>query len=189
MPRYGHDAIDEAVSLVSRMKSLHREVVEMAVNATKRVQARELDREALVDVSWALHEIAEMADNARKECVKLGTLTQKASVAIWAIEAAADPEAEARVVGRIAQALPREGLGANVPERDSPEWKQLMDYMGVPEPMRGMVRIKWPTFCDHIDELAGQGKQPPPGVPGSSTYPRYYLTRLRLKKGVNIEGR
>lgn len=187
MSKHGHDIIDEGVELVRRLRELHVQISQHVIAARQLVERQALPLPQLVDLAWVLGDIEKHADDARKDAVVLGTTVEKTACGVWAAMMAADPETPDHVEGLLARGTPKDGRGANVPERGTREHTQLMEFLGVPEGSRDALSVKWTRLCDMIDARAAEGLPPPPGIPANRTYARFTLTNVKLKKGVNID--
>ena len=185
MARHGHDVTDEGVELLKRARQLHHDVLEYALHVKALAQRNGIPLTSLADVVYCLGQIEEKSDEARKEASLASELVQKVGVAAWLTMATADPEMGDALEGHLARGTCSVGQGVNAPKRGTPEWTQLMDFMGVPEEARELMSVKWPALCELVDRRAAGGMPLPPGIAAQRTYNRYRLTRVQLKKGVD----
>jgi hypothetical protein len=139
------------------------------------------------DVAWCLRELQRYGDDVRKEALKADELAAKVACALWLQQALADPaSASPKLEGTIAVASVKSGQAANPPERGTPEWAALMDYLRVPPEARELVSVRWTSLSELLTKRAADGLPPPPGIPAERTYLRYGLQNVRLKRGVDI---
>jgi hypothetical protein len=89
----------------------------------------------------------------------------------------------------VATGTPDVTFGANVPSRESKEYRALMEHLGCPAETieADVVRPHWPHLADYLTRRASEGKPPPPGIDPASQYPVYSVGHLRTKRGVTID--
>jgi len=137
--------------------------------------------ETLADMAICLREISRLADDVRKESNSLREQMERIACARWVQAHLNDPGNADPIRGELAIGTPDVKQMVSLPRRDTPEYQQLMGYLGVPAQLlkADLVRPHWPGFTDYVTKLAEEGKPLPPGIPKGKVYSVY---RLALRK-------
>ena len=171
------------------MKAVHRDFIEYMARLKGAISRNELSPESVLDACWLMFEIAKYAEDVEKEARKQRELLEKICCGVWVVRCAADPNAPGHLEGAIARGTPKLGLGVNLPEKGSEEYREFLAFLGLSEEQidRDVVRPHWPHVQDLLTERAEQGLPTPPGIPADRTYPRYKLVALQPKRGVKVD--
>lgn len=144
--------------------------------------------EDLTNLVYITKKTSELCDDLRKELNELDGLAGKIVCAKWMKANANDVSAAQPIRATVATGTPDLGQIAAIPKpKSDPEgYSKLLTFLGVPDDKHesGMIRVHWPSFQKHCNELASQGKPLPPGIDPSKTYPDY---KLKVTKSRKIE--
>lgn len=136
------------------------------------------------DTAIAMREIAKFMNDSRKDATVLKELAEKIGCAIWIRDGKSEPIRTDYVT-----ASPDVTMITSLPKRGTPEYGEMMKFMGVPEELwceeSDAVRAHWPGFVKLMSDRLAAGKPLPPGVRTDKTYPRYEFKPLRSKKKVD----
>lgn len=146
------------------------------------VQANDMTE--LVDMSYVCREIDRFLDDMGKEVRKLQALVDR----IVCLKYIQDTDlGDESIQTEYCSAKPDIRSGVRFPEKDSPEYAQLLAYIGVPEGLRDMVRLSYQKMSDLVSDLEARGLPLPEGLRCENTFNDFRL-HIRKKKGILDNG-
>lgn len=142
----------------------------------------------LADLGWICREIEDMADDLRKEAKFKKELMGKIIALKQTKKAMADPSQAENISirGELALATPRISAKAKIPARDTKEYLELCEHLGIPTEVavRNYVRLSFTNISDYLTDLMEKGKPIPPGLKDMPNY--YCMYRSNENKRDNI---
>jgi len=145
------------------------------------------DMKDMVSFIYIMREVSTLANDLRKECDGIQKMFENSVCAIWVIQGNNKPIRSALATGS-----PDLKLGVSIPnqKREPEAFKELMEYFKIPENVieDNILKPYWPGLCEHISQLAEEGKPLPPGIDPNKTYPTYSV-RIKRRKDLDELGR
>lgn len=132
------------------------------------------------DLGYLAKQTSEKLDAARKELDGLGRKIATC-IAVMATKAAlTDPTLELKVQGEIATGIPNVHQRPKLPQRGTPEYATLLEFLGVPASVieTNVLDFSFSQMTELLTARAAEGKPLPPGLVGS--FPEYSV-RYRKK--------
>lgn len=169
-------------------KLLHLELTSELVALRERVQASGGDSGELVDCSLVLRQVAQLADDLRKEAEGTQRLLDKVCCAVWVREHQNDTRAKPDgIAGTLGKGHPQVKMVSVLPKKRTDEYRALMKHIGVPEKLveSGLVSVHWPSMQDMLMERAASGAPMPPGINPDKTYPDF---RMDVRSRTDLSG-
>lgn len=159
-----HRLLTEGVTLVLDHTDMHTPggVYQWIHEVSKALKENRLTKEQMVDAAFLLREIAERFDDIRKAANKATDLAGR----IVAAKSLADVNEEnvGKVKGQFATGWVEDGVNTNIPKRDSAEFAQLMEYLGVTETGARLLSVNWRRLGEVLTVMTAEGKPMPPGL-------------------------
>lgn len=147
----------------------------------------------LADYAFAIDRSHELIEDCKKQLWKFREEINKKVCTLYMEQYINNPSKAGPIKTDHVTATPDIKTAPKIPKAGSPEWKQLIDFLNIPDfgmseksngekPLE-VVRLHWPDLIEHLTNLDSQGKPPPPGINPASKTLVYKLT-LRKKKEV-----
>lgn len=152
------------------------------------VRTGKLDARVLVDLGYLCREMANYADELRKEATARQELIGKLIAVSVAQQNLEDPSADQTVRGDLANGTPDVTQAAALPKFGTPEYDALCKFLGLTGTgvQRGIVGFSFTRLSALVTEMAGKGQNPPPGV--LKTYPKFTTVFVGKRKTKKKEG-
>lgn len=162
------------IDYYKRIKDAHITGLSLLHDLTTQLQGeRSLEEQA--DAAMALDQCNKLVEDLGKELRRAKYLAERITCLICLKTNNPGP-----VRTPYCTASLRPKMAANVPSRDTPEYKELCDYLGI-DPS-APVRLHYPTIVDMVSTAVEEGKAPPPGL--GELRPEFHLT-IRKQKEVD----
>lgn len=182
-----HDQIEEALRLFRGVQRMHSTIFNFLLETRDHLRTgNSMSLGELVDLQFLLREVADRCDDIGKECRKVQQDAAKMTCILWTAKSLSGEISGDVVRGDLASGSPHVGQMANIPAKNTEEYKQLMVALKCPEDLieSGVLKVHWPALCDQLQALAAQGRPLPRGLDPSKTFDVYSVV-CRAKKGVD----
>lgn len=181
----------EFAKLLDQIKDLQHKIRDHMQSQADRIRSREDSADPpnteLVDFGFLCREVADTADEIRKDCNAHMALASRIVCIRETEKFVANPE-DSEVGKPIRGSLATGSTDVKVivdqPQKGQHEYHLLMKYLGVPEDLivSGLVKPSWKGINDLATECEREGKPMPPGL--GKKRPEYIVT-YRRKRGGN----
>ena len=178
--------VDDLLRVLDKINAMHRVVYQANIEIRNAIKDAKLTNGNMVDIAFLISKVEALCDDTRKECGTTKLLLDEVVCAMHVMSLLANGDKEQALEGCIAIGTPSADYKATGPKHNTPEWSQLLNWMGVPEEYHGAVSLHWPSFCLMMKELAAAGKPYPPGQDPNKVYVKWSLQRLHLRKGLDL---
>jgi hypothetical protein len=142
----------------------------------------QIPREELVDCGYFMREMRNACDDMRKNC----DAKQQVAGRYLAAQAgaAAMQDIDLKLEGEYATAVPDIIIKPRLPRRGSPEYMELLDWIGVSREVasRNLLNFSFTEMAKIVTERLSRGENPPPGIMATHTDA---VVVFRKKRGVN----
>ncbi len=185
-----HQVAETMLTRWAQARELHVQTFEDILSLREQIVATENgpSNEDLTNLVYITKKTSELCDDLRKELNELESLAGKIVCAKWMKANVNDMSAAQPIRAKVATGTPDLGQIAAIPKpkSDPKDYSKLLTFLGVPKDKHesGMIRVHWPSFQKHCNELASKGQPLPPGIDPNKTYPDF---KLKVTKSRKIE--
>lgn len=144
----------------------------------------------LADYTFAIDKAHDLIEDSKAQLWKLKEEAVKFTCLCWIGSQINHPAGEHNIKTDYVTATPDIKKSPNIPKKGTPEWRQLLDYLNIPdfglnekgEPLE-IAKIHWPALVEYLSNLEKEGRPVPPGIDVSKLTPVFKLA-LRKKRNV-----
>jgi hypothetical protein len=178
--RLGVERLKELLLAYRDLNRLYLKTYKLLCTLRDELKDQQYTLEDVVSLLYVMRSVSKYANDLRKEADGIGSMFENVCCVLWMAQHQNAPEQADPIRTALATGTPRINMGVKLPKQsDDPEaFKALMSYFGVSESAVNAqaVKLHWPGICEHLTQLAEDGKPLPPGISADRTYPTYGVT-------------
>lgn len=167
------EILEETKVLFDMLKTIQHFYYNNLVRIIDIAKNQKFTKEQMVDIGFLCRESEILLDDLRKDCKsRKEFLGSKLSMRVTQ-ESLTDLNVDTNVKGTLARGETDVKKRAKLPIKNTPEYKELMDYFFIPKRIMesGVLSFSWNKIGDLVSECAEEGKPLPPGI--TETYTEF----------------
>jgi len=157
-------------------------------NELNSIASRAEGMEEMADIALAMKQIAEKADDTRKEAERIKKAAIERACVLWIQKGKHEP-----IRTEYVSATPDYKIMPKLPDRrrNPKEYAALMDFCGIDRKLwdvgdnnHAYMNVHWPGMLEHLSMLIATAQPLPPGIDPTKTYTIYQMI-LRARKEIS----
>ena len=175
------DIIKEFIEVRGQVQLLYNLVYGFLAKNNEQIKSKQLSSEELCDFGFICRELEKLFDELRKEVKARKELCGNIIAYRLTQASLTDPSLKMQVKGQFATGTPDVKMQAALPKKQSVEYYQITDFLGVPRDVaeKGVLKLDWKSVIEFCTKLINDGKPIPKGF--GKQYP-LYVTVYRKRK-------